>query len=125
MVKIVLRLVSGFFFLSSFAFGQKVVNFPFQKEGEGVSILARCGQVKGGMEVGLAREEKKIDVKFSLLATDMVELNHHYGTSKVPQGLKDAGLSVVLTGNHGWPTGAIRFVYFIRPDIHFYTGEDF
>ncbi|MCM8768067.1 MAG: hypothetical protein NC911_00030 [Candidatus Omnitrophica bacterium] len=123
--KIFLLVAASLFFgFGCLVSGDTVVNEPFGNDGEGFSIIGRCGQVKGGLEIILVKE-KKIDVRLSLQATDLVELNHHYATSKLPEGLRDAGISVSLNGNHGWSRSTIRFVYFIRPDIHFYTKEDF
>ncbi len=94
------------------------------QNGEMINVKARCGKVAGTIKLQFG-EVKKGSVALNVKCLDMVKLNHHYAMTEVPEGFKDAALRLTLSGTHGWKKKTIDKVYFIRPDLHFYYGEDF
>lgn len=93
------------------------------EKGRLLSVKARCGKVGGQLQAifGPAGRER---VTLTVRCQDMPKLGHHWKLTKVEQDLKDAALTLRLTGNHGWQRRVERS-YFIRPDVHFYVGDDF
>ncbi len=87
--------------------------------GQTLRITGRANQVGGGLSVRLP-EAKPRSATLTVIAQDMVEANQHYHTSKLPKGLKDALLQVRWSG----PPQRVDRLLFIRPDAHFYDGED-
>jgi len=92
--------------------------------GTRLRVTARCGQV-GGEVKAVFGPAGRGSVTLVVVCRDLPKLGHHYQLTKVDQELGDAALTVRLTGAHGWERRRIERTYFIRPDVHFYVGEDF
>jgi hypothetical protein len=89
--------------------------------GQVYGIEARGGRVGGSLRLTFGEGGEA--VRFALTCRDMPKLNHHWRLSEVPDGLEDAGLMLELWGDTGWERGRFRRFYFIRPDVHWYVGE--
>ena len=96
---------------------------PLPEAGNVLRIEACCGKVGGELRVELG-PKGPAGVALTVRCQDMPTLNHHYQLSKGEGDLPDAALALQLTGSHGWQPGRIERSYFIRPDVHFYVGED-
>ena len=98
------------------------LRLPVPDDGELYRVVARAGKVKGQLRVRFGGDAKGA-ATLTVTCIDMTYLNHHWGTSKVPKGLQDAGLTLLLSGVPGWKRG-YRKDYFVRPDPYFYCGDD-
>ena len=97
------------------------VALPLPADGEGYSIRAKAVEVGGGLRIQLGESKATV---IRIECVDMPNLNHHWGTTKVPKGLKDAALLMEVSGVVSWKR-RYRKHYFIRPDLHFYYGDDY
>ena len=98
------------------------LTLPMPAEGEVWRIVARVGQVKGQLRVRFGADAKKA-ANMTVTGLDAPGRSHHWRTSPVPEDLKDAALSLQLSGVPERKSGCHRD-YWIRPDLHFYFGED-
>jgi len=97
-----------------------------------VILRGTCGKLDSGLDIDFDGSSGKS--RFSLRAVSILKRLPHHSREEAPQlaefsqifpeGMTDAGLSLILTGSPGLAATAIRRIYFIRPDIIFYSGED-
>jgi len=98
------------------------LRLPVLSDREVYRIVAKAGRVKDGLRVNFVGTGKKA-AALKIMCTDMVSMNHHWRTSAAPKDLKDAALSLEVSGAPVWER-RYRKHYFIRPDLHFYYGDD-
>ncbi len=93
------------------------------EEGRVFVLTARAGQVGGSVDVLMAKEGK--GVRLRVTADDFPKMNHHWGLSDIPSDVEftDGALKIELTGS-GVDYKPYRTVYYVRPDIRFYVGDD-
>ncbi len=92
-----------------------------------MAVLTAVSNQVGGKVTILAGDGKG-GALISILCTDMIEMPHHWGMTKIPKDLSlpDAALLIEITGK-GTRLNPARYrkAMYIRPDVHFYVGDDF
>lgn len=87
-------------------------------------ISGRVGRVGGSITCTFGDGSQ--GAQLSIRGDDTPSGNQHWHTTPIPEdaGLKDGALVMNLSGA-GVPVNRVSKLYYIRPDIHFYVGEDF
>lgn len=96
-------------------------NQPLPAVGKQLTLTARTGKVGGKTVVVVGQDGK--GAQLTITGADLPTVKQHYAMTKIPTnaGLKDGALNVSLQG----VSNRISLVYYIRPDIHLYEGQDF
>jgi hypothetical protein len=94
------------------------------KVGQAVIIHARTAQVGGSVRVLFA--EMGQGVSLCITGEDFPSMSHHWDLSELPddQTWTDGTLGIELTST-GSALKPYRSKYYVRPDIRFYSEEDF